>query len=59
MRTIKSQTAKILLGLPFNLPQGIARIIRHEKAERDAQPPRSQSEGYTCLLYTSPSPRDS
>ena len=47
MRTIKSQTAKILLGLPFNLPQGIARIIRHEKAERDAQPPRSQSEGYT------------
>lgn len=47
MRTIKSQTAKILLGLPFALPQGVARIIRHENAERDAQPPRSQSEGYT------------
>lgn len=47
MRTIKSQTAQILLGLPFALPQGIARIIRHENAERDAQPPRSQSEGYT------------
>ena len=47
MSTLKSQTAQILLGLPFALPQGIARIIRHENAERDAQPPRSQSEGYT------------
>ena len=47
MKPIKSQTAKILRGLPFALPQGIARIIRHENAERDAQPPRSQSEGYT------------
>ena len=47
MKPIKSQTAKILRGLPFVLPQGVARIIRHENAERDAQPPRSQSEGYT------------
>ena len=47
MKPIKSQTAKILRGLPFALPQGVARIIRHENAERDAQPPRSQSEGYT------------
>ena len=47
MKPIKSQTVKILLGLPFSLPRGVARIIRHENAERDAQPPRSQSEGYT------------
>ena len=47
MRTIKSQTAQILFGLPFALPKGVARIIRHENTERDAKAPRSQSEGYT------------
>lgn len=48
MSSIKSQTAQILFGLPFALPQGVARIVRHEKAhERDAQQPRSKSEGYT------------
>lgn len=48
MSAIKSQTAQILFRLPFALPQGVARIVRHEQAHvRDALPPRSKSEGYT------------
>lgn len=48
MSTIKSQTAQLLFGLPFTFPKGIHRIVRHDsETQRDAKPPRSQSEGYT------------
>ena len=48
MRTIKSQTAQILFGLPFALPKGVARIIRHENTERDAKAPLGDEGALDC-----------
>ena len=56
----KANDALVILGVPFTHLQSISAIVKDtEGIEVAAQNCSNELSGaYTCLLYTSPSPRD-